>query len=394
MRAGLAAALRIARLCCRPAAWRPLERADVAVVFPIGTDVLRDAHPEVRFVVIDPREAAIHAPTGLRCIASGRPSAVDYLDAVISRIAPRIVMTFVDNFEPFMWLKDRHPTVTFVTVQNGVRGLSGDLLGSLARDRDADRRPRRVDHAFVFGPAIAERLGRQIEARFHPVGSFRSNAVPVCATGEAFIGYVSTRRTAVDPMQPVAIHDHDRVVRQREVYEAYDRVAAWLHGYASRHGMRLLVIGKDEDPEADRRHYAGLFGSDDFEYSARGRWGDSYRALDRCRIAVFTSSSLGYEAMGRGMRVAALLTWTQVTGSTSDRFGWPLDLPVDGPFWTHRHDEVRFGEILDWLRTSPGSEWDATARPIVEQMVARDTMNSSLMHVISAASATSRASLT
>jgi len=387
VRAGLVAALRVARLCCHPAAWRRLERADLAVVFPIGTDVLRDAHPEVRFVVIDPRETAIHAPTALRCILSGRPSVVDYLDAVISRIAPRIVMTFVDNFEPFMWLKDRHPATTFVTVQNGVRGLSGDLLGSLARDGDAGRRPRRVDHAFVFGPAIAERLGQRIEAQFHPVGSFRSNAVPVRPSGEDLIGYISTRRTAVDPMQHVAIHDHGRMVRQREVYAAYDRVAIWLHGYASRHGLRLLVIGKDEDADADRRHYETLLGSDDFEYSARARWGDSYRALDRCRVATFTSSSLGYEAMGRGIRVAALLTWTEVTGSASDRFGWPLDLPADGPFWTHRHDEVRFSEILDWLRTSPDSEWTAASRPIVEQIVVRDSMNSSMMRVIDDASA-------
>ena len=281
MRSRLARLARIVRLCGRPSSWARIRRADVVVVFPIGTDTLRDAYPEISFAVVDPRESAIHAPTALRCLLHGRPGAADYLDAMLARIRPSTVITFVDNFEPFMWLKDRHPEMTFVTVQNGVRGVSGDLLGDLGRDARAVERQRRVDHAFVFGPAIAERLAPHLRATYHPVGSFRSNAVPVRRSNEGLLGFVSTRRSAVDPAQRVAIHDHNRAVYQREVYAAYDRVAAWLHRYARRHGRRLLVIGKDEDAEADRRHYTALLGASDFEYSARERWDSSYRAVDQ-----------------------------------------------------------------------------------------------------------------
>lgn len=382
MRSRLARLARIVRLCGRPSSWARIPRADVVVVFPIGTDSLRDAYPEISFAVVDPRESAIHAPTALRCLLHGRPGAVDYLDAMLARIRPSTVITFVDNFEPFMWLKDRHPEMTFVTVQNGVRGVSGDLLGDLGRDARAVERQRRVDHAFVFGPAIAERLAPHLRATYHPVGSFRSNAVPVRRSNEGLLGFVSTRRSAVDPAQRVAIHDHDRAVYQREVYAAYDRVAAWLHRYARRHGRRLLVIGKDEDAEADRRHYTALLGASDFEYSARERWDSSYRAVDRCEAVVFTSSSLGYEALARGVRGAAFLTWTQVTGSTSDRFGWPLELPEDGPFWIHRHDEVRFDEILDWIRGASETEWTSTARPILDRLVTHDPDNRTLRDVV------------
>jgi surface carbohydrate biosynthesis protein len=382
----LDALARVVALCCRREAWRPVETAPVVLVFPVGADVLRDAHPEVDFVVLDPRETAVHAPTALACLARGRASVGAYLDAMLRRMRPRVVVTFVDNFEPFLLLKARHPDVTFVTVQNGVRGLSGDLLGALDADPAAHGRDRHVDHAFVFGAAIGDRFATQVRARYHPVGSFKSNAVPVSPTGEDLMGFVSTRRTEVRPGQRVAIHDHDSEVRQEAVYAAYDAVAAWAYRCAKARGLRLLVIGKDEDPEADRRHYARLFRAEDFEYSARARWDSSYRALDRCRVALFTSSSLGYEALARGVRVGALLTWTAVTGSSSDRFGWPLDLAQDGPFWTHHHDELRFTEIFGWLLGASDEEWRSAARPIVDRLIATDPGNTRFLGTLREAS--------
>jgi surface carbohydrate biosynthesis protein len=331
------------------------------------------------------REISINARVQAACLRRGTWSAVAYGDEYIRRVQPRIVITCIDNFWEFYELKSRFPGITFVTVQNGVRGPSDDIFGHFSSEDPATRPPRHVDEMLVYGTAVGRELTKYVSGRIHTVGSARSNALrwtSSTSSSPRTIVYVSTRRSTVPPAQRVSIHGGTAQVSLAEVYARRDGVVRHLANYCARHDLALVIAGKDDDAVADRRHYEQLLGTEDFSYEPRTDAYAGYRTVDRGDIVVFTSSSLGYEALGRGRRIAALFTDIEVTHSVGERFGWPLDLPDDGPFWTHRYDEDRFDEILDTLRTVDAETWRTMSSSIADELMRYDEDNSVLRAIL------------
>jgi surface carbohydrate biosynthesis protein len=319
------------------------------------------------------------------CLRRGTWSAVAYGDEYIRRVQPRIVITCVDNFWQFYELKSRFPGITFVTVQNGVRGPSDDIFGHFSSEDPASRPSRHIDEMLVYGAAVGRELTKYVSGRIHLVGSARSNALrwaPSSSSTPRTLVYVSTRRSTIPLAQRVSVHEGLAQVSLAEVYARRDGVVRHLAAYCAQHDLALVIAGKDDDATSDRRHYERLLGTDHFSYEPRADAYAGYRTIDRGDIVVFTSSSLGYEALGRGRRIAALFTDIELTHSVGERFGWPLDLPDDGPFWTHRYDEHRFDEILETLCMIDAGTWRTMSSPIADELMRYDDDNSVLRAIL------------
>lgn len=364
--------------------WRQPGHADVLVLFPDGVETLAPLLDRATYSVLDPREHSINTRVALHCFLRRRFSAIDYIVEYTSRVRPRILLTFLDNYWPFYELKSRLPEVTTVAVQNGVRGPSDDVFGHAMAAARESIASWHVDHLCVFGPAVGREYAKYVNGGVDLVGSVKNNAVSLTGPTGPLVGYVSTWRGAVAQDRLVTIHGGSRSVTVGQLYQRRDRLVRYLDGYARSRGSHLLVVGKDPTG-VDRHHYAHLLGHEDFEYSLRAGPDSSYRAIDRARLVVFSSSTLGYEALARGHRVAAFFTDIEITASDGERFGWPLDLPDDGPFWTHRYDEVRFGEILDDLGAMSNEEWSAMSDPIASDLIVFDDGNTAMRHVLQSA---------
>jgi surface carbohydrate biosynthesis protein len=376
---------RLLRLGLLRGTWRAPRRADYLLYFADGRELLEPLVPAGALEVCDMRERSINLRVQLACLARGRTSAAAYGDEWIRRVRPRVVVTCIDNYWQFFELKARFPAITFVTIQNGVRGPSDDLFGHFADEAPADRPVRRADHMLVYGPAVGRELARYVGGTIHAVGSVRSNAVRrrgAASTPPRRITYVSTWRSTVRSDQRIAVHGGGRHVTIAEIYARRDAVVRWLLGYCDRHGLRLLVAGKDEDPAAERTHFDGVLGTGGYDLLPRIAWSSGYETVDRGDLVVFTSSSLGYEALGRGRRTAALFTDVELTGSVGERFGWPLELPDDGPFWTHRYDESRFAEILDRLRLADDDAWWRSSSSVIAELMRVDDDNATLRAIL------------
>lgn len=361
--------------------WRQPSHVDVLVLFPDGFGTLASLLDGTTSSVLDPRERSINNRVALTCFARRRFSAIDYIVEYASRVRPRVMLTFLDNYWPFYELKSRLPTVTTVAVQNGVRGPSDDVFGHAMTAPRESIASWHVDHMCVFGPAVGREYAKYVRGNVHRVGSVKNNAVSPSGPNGPLVGYISTWRGAVAQDRLVAIHGGSRSITVGQLYERRDLLVRYLDGYARSRGSHLLVIGKDATG-ADRSHYARILGHDDFEYSLRAGADSSYRAVDRPRLLVFSSSTLGYEALARGHRVAAFFTDIELTASRGERFGWPLNLPDEGPFWTHRYDENRFGEILGDLDAMSTDEWRTISEPIVSELIVFDDANTTLRSVL------------
>lgn len=377
------AILRIVALLLR-GSWRSPRHVDVLLLFPEGNDALVPLIGDASHAILDPRERSINVRVALRCFARGRFGASDYIVEYTRRVRPAVLVTFLDNFWQFYALGPRLVGVRRVAVQNGVRGPSDDVFGFAMDAPRAVTAGWHVDEMCVFGPAVGREYAKYIGGGIRVIGSIRNNAHPLAKPSGPLIGYVSTWRSAVSLEQRVAIHGGTREVTVGEVYSQRDRLVTFLDRHARSRGSRVLIIGKDPT-HADRAHYAEVLGHSDFEFSARVDGDASYRAIDRPQIVVFSSSTLGYEALARGRRVAAFFTDIELTRSRGERFGWPLDLPDDGPFWTHRYDEARFATILDDLIRMTEEEWRLASAEIVSELIGFDPNNEVIRDVLQSA---------
>ena len=64
------------------------------------------------------------------------------------------------------------------------------------------------------------------------------------------------------------------------------------------------------------------------------------------------------------------------------KFGWPAELPDEGPFWTHQLSEQRLREIMDFLRTAEDHEWNQTRTEAIKDVICFDPGNSQFLTAV------------
>lgn len=366
----------IGRHCDHTAA----RRIDVAVVFDNDVALLRSLGPELRWAVIDPAKALRHPRMLVRALRRGRPRGRSFIAAAIGHLRPRVVITTVDNYVDYYTLKREFPEVTFVTLQNGVRGFVDDTLEQLREISRDDGFG--VDHAFVYGSAAASLLPACAARNVHMRGSFRSNLVARWTGPRSGIAYISTYRPWLRDEDVVPVSIGGRRVTYGDLHQWREKVVRFVATYAEQNDQEFTIIGKNENPDHDRRYYDSVLGSHGYRLAPRTDQLASYRAVDRACVTVFTSSTLGYEALARGGRVAGFTIGGSLLGCREQRFGWPLHLPDTGPFWTNRYSEVDFSNILAAVCSMDDAEWRRVTEPIVSQLMEWDEGNSDLISLL------------
>ncbi|MFM8531913.1 MAG: LA_1612 family putative O-antigen biosynthesis protein [Ilumatobacteraceae bacterium] len=360
--------------------WSQPRPVDVAILFSTDAELIASLCPTEAIAVIDPGDGPLHLGSALRALRRGRPRGRNYFAEMLSRYRPRVVLTAIDNYPDLFSLKAEFPQVTFICVQNGVRGWVDDTLGEI--HSLAEHRLPPLDHAFTFGPTASALLPPRLYQSIHPTGSLRNNAAPIGGGPRSGLAYISTYRPWLHPDDLVPVTPGGRRVTYRELHEAREHVVRFLAGYCKDHGLQLTVIGKNTDVAADQRYYDSIIGAGCYRLSARTDALASYRAVDTAEIVVFTSSTLGYEALARGGKVAALTVGGSLLGCREHRFGWPGTVSDDGPFWTNDQDPRRFRAILDEVRLMSDTEWTSTASPVINPLMVHDIDNATLRHTI------------
>lgn len=358
----------------------PPRRTDVLLYFATGADVVGPYFSEDEFQVLDLREHEVNVFVALLCLVDRNLGAENYALRYIGWVKPKLVLTFIDNFPAFYRVKIYFPKITTILLQNGIRSERGDLFGALLEQLQSDE--NRVDFMFVFGSAIGSMYNKYIEGKVITIGSFKNNTVSISKTCGKSIAYISTFRPSLSESFVMPESMPNKPVTYEEILRRREKVLTFLAQYCTKHKIQLIIIGKDENPDQEKAYYAKLLKTSSWEFSPRLTATSSYEAVDKSEIAVFTSSSLGYEALARGKKTAAFMLDAQKLDSSALKFGWPVELPDDGPFWTHQLNEQRFEEILDYLRNVSSQDWESVRTSTILDIINFDAGNSQFVATI------------
>ncbi len=271
-----------------------------------------------------------------------------YLEACLAAIAPRAVVTFIDNSGPWGWLSRHCRRFPFFAIQNGTR-LSY---------ASADRATYYCQHLFCFGSHETEHfpsLGYRVE-QFHPVGSLLASLsfAPAAASAEQYdLLVVSTWRGNIgfgqdvqDTMRSMRVMDERlaEYIRARRL-----KAAVILRAERGAQHWRMAELDATEE-DYYREVYGDAIAILDTDFVTR----NVFPLMQRSRVIVSCLSTALLEAFGIGKKVL----YCNFTGT--DRYHDHLapDLVTTeserGPFFAR----------LDELRRMPDDEYARRFRPL------------------------------
>jgi surface carbohydrate biosynthesis protein len=287
-----------------------------------------------------------------------------YIDLLIEKYRPRLILTFIDNNPGFWSLKERHPSVTTMFVQNGTRGYYLDAFEILDRELPQER-TFHVDYMATFGSKIGCEYNKHIDGLVVPMGSLKNNQQTIkreIIPGS--IAFISQFR-AISGLTLGRRH-----FTHQEFFGDVDKpVLKFLANYAERYGKALFVI-PCSCQESERRYFEHLLDRK-CNFTDEVWKCNSYEALDAAEVVVAIDSTLGYESLARGNRTAIFSVRSEATGLKGMTYGWPDIFPDEGPFWSNNLSLDAFERILNHLFSVTDEEFrrEMESQNVSEQIV-------------------------
>jgi len=353
-----------------PKNWRLPSKCEVLIYDVCGSDVLQPYLENYRVTKMAVRGESINMPSMACAILSsefwkGRHRNA-YVESFVKLASPKIVITFIDNDEGFYRISKSCSFVKTIFLQNGTRGESGDIFSRLTR---SDK--YHVDYMLVHGEAIGLHYSKYLSGQFISIGCLKNNSVASLNEFDAdtvlFVSQLSSK-----PLSGKVLYfEHDgSPVYCDQFYAAELKILNFLDKWCAKNNKKLRICGREQhDYVSEKQFYAEQLTSCVWEYIPRVDNFSSYRLVDNAEIVVFVDSTVGYESIGRGKKTAAFSCRGQSIFSKAANFGWPLDLPNNGPFWTNDQDESQFQRIMDYLSVVNDEDWEKARLSASRQLI-------------------------
>ena len=358
------------------------------VIYPKGksSDILLEYLDKAQVIVTNPWEGSLNLPTILRMLLSFKFSRFHYLIAYLQLTRAKFVITTTDNDITFYRIKKYLPAVTTIAIQNGLRGnySSPNSTGFLIEiSQEAELA---CDYILAFGKTMGLEFQKHIKTEFIAVGSIRNNSfTPSFAIQEAnqlvYISQLTNR--ALKPDEQFADFMGNPISYQ-EFYGAEKQICDYLAKYCVERGLKFLVCGKQNSTFTAEQDFFKPH-----EVSGRNEPFSSYELLNAAEILVSLDSAIGYEFLSRGNRVVIVggrfshHPNKTVREMPDVKFGFPAELPTDGPFWISGLSETDLKERLDSVRSMSGESWTDLIKPYQDLLMRFDPDNQILRKTFS-----------
>jgi surface carbohydrate biosynthesis protein len=302
-----------------------------------------------------------------------------YINTYIDYVAPKVIITFTDNDSRFYLISKHFPNTKTIMIQNGARGISGDVFDHL---KHSDK--FRVDYILSMNVSVGEKYLEYMEGEVIPIGSFKNNLCEkVSQIEEDQVLFIS--QWAEKPLDSSVLYfENDGTpIKYEEFFSVDGLVLNLLQKWCDRNSKQLVILGRDQETHNDEfQYYSNLLPVNSFKFLPKIDSLSNYRELDKSEIVVFVDSTLGFESIGRANRTASF-AWRKLSdGRQLVRFGWPLELESEGVFWSSEVSESNFNKIMDYLNTVSESDWKNVVKKHQKMHMEYDPGNSILSNLL------------
>jgi len=367
------------------------KNSSIVQIHKDGLDILSRYVNSSDVSVVDPSE--LNFWLLLKCLMSRKFQMKEYFAQAIRAHRPRVVVTFIDNDISFYLLKSLVPGPVFIAVQNGIRNnysylSNAGFIDQLVKSGRSNQ--LKADIVCTFGKSSSIMFESHIQTKTLITGNIKNNAMEITSTVEPKFDIVFMSQHA-----PFELANRDEVmylnnasIPIREFYEIESVVAGFLAKYCQEHFLRFAVSGKREAEDVfERQFFEKAIGGVPFTFLPRTNAHSSYVHGLSSRVVVVIDSTIGYELLTRGKKVAFFSArmfdpLTDQSELKDSFFGYPSTYPVGGPFWTNRPDHSEYARILDSLLRMTDTEWAAQIQPYTEELMAYQPGNNEFVEIL------------
>ena len=358
------------------------------VIYPKGKSsvILLEYLDKTQVIVTNPWEGSLNLPTIFRMLLSFKFSRFHYLIAYLQLTRAKFVITTTDNDITFYRIKKYLPAVTTIAIQNGLRGnySSPNSTGFLIEISQEEELA--CDYILTFGQSMGFEFQKHIQTKFLAVGSIRNNLFAPSSVIQkvnqlAYISQLTNR--ALRPDEQFADYLGNPISYQ-EFYAAEKQICDYLANYCAERGLKFLVCGKQNSTFTAEQDFFKPH-----EVSGRNEPFSSYELLNASKILVSLDSAIGYEFLSRGNRVVIVggrfshHPNKTVREMPDIKFGFPAELPTDGPFWISDLSESDLKDRLDSVRSMSDESWTDLIKPYQDLLMRFDPDNQILRKTFS-----------
>jgi len=345
-----------------PKDWQFPKKAEILIFDATNINALMPYLKNYNFTVMPLRGEIINIPCLLYSFLefsfwNGDPLDA-YISAYIKKARPRVIITIIDNYKRFYSISKRFSNLKTISIQNGLRGKSGDIFDGLIKSDNYH-----VDYMLVANKAIGKHYLKYLTGKAIPIGMLNNNAVykstPVKSDDILFISQWYKKPKNNEPLYI----ERDGTLISWEVFFAIEiKVIKLLVDWCIKNNKKLKVCGREKEKNGHEQNFYNNYLKQtmcDWEYIPRKDYYSSYNLIDKSQIIVSIDSTLGYESLARGKRTAFFSCRGGYLNTTSYRFGWPLKLSNKGPIWVSNQDELGFQlpKILNYLNAISDDDW-------------------------------------
>jgi surface carbohydrate biosynthesis protein len=368
------------------------KRQQVALADASGFSILNKYIPEEDISIIDIERMNVFAL--FRMLIAGKKSLFDYTVAYIKIFKPQFVFTFLDNNVDFYKLAAIFPRVKFIAIQNGQRANYANQLGFGFFDqlKNDSAKYKLSAHAIcVLGTTSAKQYTQYIQAKPVVTGSLKNNLIgnQIMPTERFEIVYVSQHAPFEIPNSEVKFFFGNKSITAEEFYAIEQKVVRFLAAHSKLTNQSFAVLGKRTDSsQFEREFFTSAAGPHKIQFIPRTSETSTYEFCNSASILVTTDSTIGYEFLARGKKVAFLSARIDAIDHVLSQevhdtdFGFPLELGTSGPFWTNSANESEFERVIGSVQSMSDAQWASTISPYNEVLMAYQPGNTAFIQML------------
>ena len=369
-----------------------LKRKRVALVDASGISILNKYVPDNELSVIDIERLNFFA--ALRMLAAGKKSLFDYTVAYIKTFKPQFVFTFIDNNIDFYKFSAIFPKVKFIAIQNGLRSNYSNQMNNGFFDLLESESANKKLSAYaicVLGLNEGDKYSKYVQSKQIITGSLKNNLIDnQIEPKEHFdIVYVSQHAPFEIPNSEMKFFFGSKSITSSEFYAVEEYIVRFLVTRCNRTGQSFAVLGKRSDSSPfEREFFDSAAAPHNVRFIPRTSDASTYEFCNSASLIVTTDSTIGFEFLARGKKVAFLSARIDAIDHVLSQevhdtdFGFPLELGTTGPFWTNAANESEFERVIGSVQSMSDAQWATAISPYNDVLMAYQPGNSAFIQML------------
>jgi len=258
-----------------------------------------------------------------------------YKKVFLMSVSPKIVYTAMDNNTDFFKLKDMYDKPLYISDQYGMSKVQNSYRQeSFYKDlkeyaRKTKKKPK-ADYIFLFGKNDKERISKVIEGNIYLLGDTKNNHYVI--KPKKIKKKITSIMFISSGLYPAALKQ-DKIIFKN------------LTKFCKKKNIKLTFLGRNFDPKfklgiSSEIFHRNIFEKGNWTYLPKMNAPKTFAHLNKQQMVVFSHSTLGFQALAKGIKCASFYTCFPEKGCH-------LKFPKSGPFWTNSNTYYDFEKKLD-----------------------------------------------